>query len=58
MNPLVLQVVRETYEVMIDFRNEDNLRLGLMTGAGDRAFCAAFVEERKPLFQGKVADRQ
>ena len=40
MNALNLQVTRELHEALIDFRDDENLWVGIFTGAGDKAFCA------------------
>jgi len=40
MNSLNAQAHRELYEAMIDFRDDPDLWVGIITGAGDRAFCA------------------
>lgn len=39
-NALSVQVAQEMYEAMVDFRDDDNLWVGIVTGAGDKAFCA------------------
>jgi len=49
MNALNLQVVKEWHEAMIDFRDDDDLWVGIITGAGDKAFCAgADIKELLP----------
>ena len=40
MNALNVQVHQELNEAMMDFRDDPDLSVGIMTGAGDRAFCA------------------
>lgn len=40
MNALNLEVLEGLYQAMVDFRDDDNLWVGIITGAGDRAFCA------------------
>ncbi len=40
MNALNAQVQQELNEAMIDFRDDPNLWVGILTGAGDRAFSA------------------
>ena len=40
MNSLSLQVVEELRDAMLDFRDDPELWVGIVTGAGDRAFCA------------------
>lgn len=49
MNALNLQVVKEMHEALIDFRDDENLWVGIFTGAGDKAFCAgADIKELLP----------
>ena len=49
MNALNLQVTRELHEALIDFRDDENLWVGIFTGAGDKAFCAgADIKELLP----------
>ena len=40
MNALNLEVNQLLHEAMLDFRDDDNLWVGIFTGAGDKAFCA------------------
>ncbi len=40
MNALNLDVNREMHDAMVDFRDDDDLWVGIITGAGDKAFCA------------------
>jgi enoyl-CoA hydratase len=39
-NAMNLQTYRELTAAVYDFRDDDNLLVGIITGAGDRAFCA------------------
>jgi enoyl-CoA hydratase/carnithine racemase len=49
LNALNLQVTRELHEALIDFRDDENLWVGIFTGAGDKAFCAgADIKELLP----------
>jgi enoyl-CoA hydratase/carnithine racemase len=49
MNAKNLEVFRLMEETMIDFKNDSNLRVGIITGAGDKAFCAgADVKDALP----------
>ena len=49
MNALNLQVVKELSDAMIDFRDNDELWVGILTGGGDKAFCAgADIKELLP----------
>lgn len=46
MNALNLQVLKELHDAMEDFRDDENLWVGILTGAGEKAFCAgADIEE-------------
>ena len=40
MNALNPQTLKEFYEAMIEFKNDPEVWVGIITGAGDRAFCA------------------
>ena len=52
MNALNLQVVKELSEAMIDFRDDDNLWAGILTGGGGKAFCAgADIKELLPFLK-------
>lgn len=52
LNALNLQVFRELHDAMVDFRDDDNLWVGILTGAGDRAFGAgADIKELLPLLK-------
>ncbi len=49
MNALNAQVHKELSEAMIDFRDDPDLWVGIITGAGDRAFSAgADIKEFRP----------
>jgi len=39
MNALNMEAVRELLEAMVDFRDDPDLWVGIITGAGERAFC-------------------
>jgi len=39
MNALNMEAVRELLEAMVDFRDDPELWVGIVTGAGERAFC-------------------
>lgn len=39
MNAVNLEVARELHDAMVAFRDDHNLWVGIITGAGDRAFC-------------------
>ena len=50
MNP---QLRRELQEAMVDFRDDPDLWVGIITGAGDKAFCAgADIKEQLPFRKG------
>jgi enoyl-CoA hydratase/carnithine racemase len=40
MNAINLQMHHELFEVFEDFKNDDDVWVAIVTGAGDRAFCA------------------
>jgi enoyl-CoA hydratase/carnithine racemase len=52
LNAMNLQVLREMHEAMADFRDDDGLWVSIITGAGDRAFCAgADIKEMLPFMK-------
>ena len=54
MNP---QTYQELQEAMIDFRDDPDLWVGIITGTGDKAFCAgADIKEQLPFRKG-LSDR-
>ena len=56
LNAINAQLTRELKEAMIDFRDDNDLWVGIITGAGDRAFSAgADIKEFRPgpLEQGR-----
>ena len=40
MNPFTASMHRQLYEALLDFEADPSLRVGILTGAGDRAFSA------------------
>lgn len=49
MNSLNVQVRQELHEALIDFRDDDDLWVGIITGAGEKAFSAgADIKEFRP----------
>ncbi|MFC2001985.1 enoyl-CoA hydratase/isomerase family protein [Chloroflexota bacterium] len=52
LNSMNVQSTRELREAMIDFRDDPELWVGIITGAGDRAFCAgADIKDMLPFMQ-------
>ena len=47
-----LQFLKELHEAMVDFRDDPDLYVGIITGAGDKAFCAgADIKEVLPFLK-------
>jgi len=47
-----LQLLKELHEAMIDFRDDPDMWVGIITGAGDKAFCAgADIKETIPFMK-------
>ena len=47
-----LQLLKELHETMIDFRDDPDMWVGIITGAGDKAFCAgADIKETIPFMK-------
>ncbi len=40
MNAMNMEATRELHETMVDFRDDPDLWVGIITGAGEKAFCA------------------
>ena len=56
MNALNPQLLKEFYAAMVDFRDDPELWVGIITGAGDRAFCAgADIGETLPSLKKPTA---
>ncbi len=52
MNAMSVQAARELNEAMVDFRDDDNLWVGIVTGAGQKAFCAgADIKDSLPFMK-------
>lgn len=52
LNSVNLEVVRELHEAMVDFRDDPDLWVGIITGAGERAFCAgADIKDTLPFMK-------
>ena len=52
LNSINVQTARELNEAIADFRNDDGLWVGIITGAGDRAFCAgADIKDMLPFLK-------
>ena len=52
MNAMNMQALRELRDAMIDFRDDPELWVGILTGAGDRAFCAgADIKDTLPFMK-------
>jgi E-phenylitaconyl-CoA hydratase len=51
-NAFDTQMLQEMHEAMIDFRNDGDLWVGIMTGAGEKAFCGGTdAKERLPILK-------
>jgi len=52
LNALNIEALRELHEAMLDFKDDPDLWVGIITGAGEKAFCAgADVKEVLPLIK-------
>jgi enoyl-CoA hydratase/carnithine racemase len=52
MNALSVQVAEEMRDAMLDFRDDDDLWVGIVTGAGEKAFCAgADIKDTLPFMR-------
>jgi len=52
LNAMNMEVIRELHEAMIDFRDDPELLVGIITGAGEKAFCVgADIEDTLPFMR-------
>jgi len=52
LNSINVQTARELHETMIDFRDDPDLWVGIITGAGEKAFCAgADIKDMLPFLK-------
>ena len=52
MNALNMETMRELREVLVDFRDDDELWVGIVTGAGEKAFCGgADIKDTLPFMK-------
>ncbi len=57
MNALNVETVRELLEAMVDFRDDPKLWVGIVTGAGERAFCGgADIKDTLPFMKEHLRD--
>jgi len=58
LNAMNVQTARELHEAMADFRDDPELWVGIITGAGDRAFCAgADIKDMLPFLKEHLQNR-
>ncbi|MFC2065922.1 enoyl-CoA hydratase/isomerase family protein [Chloroflexota bacterium] len=57
MNAMNVEGLRELSEAMVDFRDDPELWVGIITGAGERAFCAgADIKDMLPFMKQNLPD--
>jgi enoyl-CoA hydratase/carnithine racemase len=58
LNSINVQAARELHEAMVDFRDDPELWVGIITGAGDRTFCAgADIKDMLPFLKKNLQNR-
>ena len=58
LNSINVQAAQELHEAMVDFRDDPELWVGIITGAGDRAFCAgADIKDMLPFLKENLQQR-
>ena len=58
LNAMNVQTARELHAAMVDFRDDHELWVGIITGAGDRAFCAgADIKDMLPFLKEHLQNR-
>ena len=56
LNSINVPTARELHQAMVDFRDDDGLWVGIITGAGDRAFCTgADIKDMLPFLKENLA---
>ncbi|TET26270.1 MAG: enoyl-CoA hydratase/isomerase family protein [Dehalococcoidia bacterium] len=51
-NAINMEAMQELHEAMVDFRDDPELWVGIITGAGDKAFCSgADIKEKLPFMK-------
>jgi enoyl-CoA hydratase/carnithine racemase len=57
LNSINVSSFQELHEAMVDFRDDDKLLVGIITGAGDRAFCAgADIKDMLPFMKENLTN--
>jgi E-phenylitaconyl-CoA hydratase len=57
MNSMDMEAVRQLHQAMVDFRDDPELWVGIITGAGDRAFCGgADIKDALPFMKEHRGD--
>jgi len=52
MNAMNMEAIRELHEAMVDFRDDPELWVGIITGAGEKAFCGgADIKDTLPFMK-------
>ena len=58
LNSINVPTARELHEAILDFRDDPELWVGIITGAGDRAFCAgADIKDMLPFLKENLQNR-
>ena len=58
LNSMNVQAAQELHKAMVDFRDDPALWVGIITGAGDRAFCAgADIKDMLPFLKEHLQNR-
>ena len=58
LNSINVQAVRELHEAMVDFRDDPDLWVGIVTGTGDKAFSAgADIKDMIPFIKETIPAR-
>jgi len=56
LNSIDVPTARELHQAMVDFRDDEGLWVGIITGAGDRAFCTgADIKDMLPFLKENLA---
>lgn len=58
LNSINVQAITELHQALVDFRDDPELWVGIMTGAGEKAFCAgADIKDMLPFMKENVQEK-
>lgn len=59
LNSMNIQQLKELSKALVEFQADDNVWVGIITGAGDKSFCAgADIKEMLPYIKDRIVSRE